>query len=183
MFRSKNSPVSIDKTDDPGKILSPTRPVEKDRVGHDLPEDFWQIDGAEIFQPCSGAGYEIALDIFFNARHHVTMEGHRGPEHAHSYRLQVRCRSQSLAQDDHVVIGYHTLREHIQLVAHAYNGQSLNDLPPFQQIQPTTENLTAVIYQQLVRTLRNLPIKLVGVTIWDSPTEAITYVAAGWEVE
>jgi 6-pyruvoyltetrahydropterin/6-carboxytetrahydropterin synthase len=146
-----------------------------------VPEDFWQIDESEVMRPKDGACYEIAIDIFFNARHHVVIEGRQGPDHAHSYRLQVRCRSRSITNQDHVIIGYHTLRERIRQVASAYNNQSLNDLPPFQKAQPTTENLTSVIHQQLSRSLRDLPISLVSVTVWDSPTEAITFASASVE--
>jgi 6-pyruvoyltetrahydropterin/6-carboxytetrahydropterin synthase len=67
-------------------------------------------------------------------------------------------------------------------VASAYNNQFLNELPPFQRIQPTTENLTAVVFQQLTRTLQDLPVELVSVTVWDSPTEAITITKIGREV-
>jgi 6-pyruvoyltetrahydropterin/6-carboxytetrahydropterin synthase len=144
--------------------------------------DIWQIDEAEIMQPDDGVCYELAIDIFFNARHHVVIEGYRGPDHAHSYRLQVRCRSRSLTQQDQVVIGYQTLRERIRQVASAYNNRFLNELPPFQHIQPTTENLTAVVFQQLTRTLQDLPVELVSVTVWDSPTEAITITKIGREV-
>jgi 6-pyruvoyl-tetrahydropterin synthase len=141
-------------------------------------DDFWQIEEDSIIRPKDGICYELAIDIFFNARHHVVFDGCRGPDHAHSYRLQVRCRSSNLTVEDQVVIGYQTLRERIRLVASAYNNHNLNDLPPFQRIQPTTENLAAVVYRQLARTLQDLPVELVSVTVWDSPTEAITITQA-----
>ena len=164
--KSSNGPIAI---------LSPTISIGINGDSLDLPEDFWQIDQAGIMHPCLGTSYELAIDIFFNARHHVVMGGHQGPDHAHSYRLQVRCSSRSLSTEDQVIIGYHTLRERIRQVAGAYNNQYLNELPPFQRLQPTTENLTAVLYQQLDRTLQDLPVDLISVTVWDSPTEAITF--------
>lgn len=103
------------------------------------------------------------------------MEGRIGPAHDHSYRLQVRCRSRTLEQDDHIVIGYQVLRDPMKQVLQAYNNHLLNDLPPFRRLQPTTENLAAVLFQQLQRMLTDVPIELISVTLWESPTEAVTY--------
>lgn len=140
-----------------------------------LPEGFWDIDIERILQAPEGFAYEITLDMFFNARHFVVMDGVPGEVHTHSYRLQVRCRSRQLEQESHVVVGYTAIRERMKQVVSAYNNQLLNDLPPFQRLQPTTENLAAVLFQQLERLLADLPVDLVGVTVWESPTESVAF--------
>ncbi|HNB53595.1 MAG TPA: 6-carboxytetrahydropterin synthase [Anaerolineales bacterium] len=138
---------------------------------------FWDIDEEQILNASETAHYEIALDAFFNARHYVTMNGVRGAVHAHSYRVRVRCQSYALDPDDHVVVGYAALRDRLAMIVKAYNNQCLNDLPPFRlkKLQTTTENLTAVIFQQLERSLEGLAVKLIEVAIWESPTNSITY--------
>jgi 6-pyruvoyltetrahydropterin/6-carboxytetrahydropterin synthase len=138
------------------------------------PTEFWLVDPALVVNPPPELCYRIAVDIFFNARHFVVIDGRAGPEHSHSYRLQVKCSSQVLALNDQVVIGYAQLRERMRLVVNAYNNQLLNALPPFQRLQPTTENLTGVLFQQLDRILFGLPVRLLEVTVWESPTEEIT---------
>ncbi|KPL88631.1 hypothetical protein SE16_07810 [Ardenticatena maritima] len=140
-----------------------------------LPEGFWDVDIERILKAPEGFVYEITLDMFFNARHFVVMNGVPGEVHTHSYRLQVRCRSRQLEQDSHVVVGYTAIRERMNQVVSAYNNQLLNDLPPFQRLQPTTENLAAVLFQQLERLLADLPVELVGVTVWESPTESVAF--------
>ena len=140
-----------------------------------LPVDFWLMDEAAVLNPPEGISYEMFMDIFFNASHFVVMGGILGKVHSHSYRFQIRCRSQSLKPVEHIIVGYQTLRERIKLVASAYNNQLLNNLPPFKQLQPTTENLTAVLFQQLSRMLKDQPVELISITIWESPTEAVTY--------
>ena len=140
-----------------------------------LPADFWQIDERSVICPPDGFGYELALDMFFNARHFVIMSGTPGPVHQHFYRVQIRCWAPRLMYTDQVVISYHVLRERLHLVVSAYNDRLLNDLPVFQRLQPTTENLTAMIFQQLTRLFADLPVELMSVTIWESPTEMVTY--------
>jgi 6-pyruvoyl-tetrahydropterin synthase len=143
-------------------------------VEHDAGK-FWQIDEKTILSPPDGAGYDLALDVFFNARHYVVMDGHKGPEHAHSYRMRVRCQSRTLSSDDQTVIGYHILNERVNDILQIYNNALLNNLPPFQNLQPTTEVLAAITYQQLKHMLADLPIHLINVTLWEAPTKAITY--------
>ena len=140
-------------------------------------ELFWEIDEQQILNPPVSVHYEISQDVFFNARHFVTMQGVRGPAHAHSYRVRVRCQSFALDPQDHVVVGYAAIRERLTLIVKAYNNQCLNDLPPFKLkgLQTTTENLAAIIYQQLERSLDGLAIKLIEVVVWESPINSIAY--------
>ena len=145
------------------------------RVNEPDPDEFWQINEKAILSPPDGSGYDLALDVFFNARHYVVMDGHKGPEHAHSYRMRVRCQSRTLSSDDQAVIGYHILNARVDDILQVYNNTLLNGLPPFQKLQPTTEVLAAVTYQQLEQMLSDLQIRLISVTVWEAPTKAITY--------
>jgi len=138
-------------------------------------EQFWDIDLEQVKHLPPGAYYELILDQFFQASHYVTIEGRTGPVHTHSYRLEVRCRSRMLLPDNHVVVGYRTLRERIKQVVQVYNHTLLNELPPFQELQPTTEALIGVIAQQIQRMLADLPIEPVSLTLWESPDEGLRY--------
>jgi 6-pyruvoyltetrahydropterin/6-carboxytetrahydropterin synthase len=140
-----------------------------------VPDDFWQVDEDEVFQPTDDTFYQMSVDVFFNARHFVSFQGEPGPEHPHSYRLQATCRTQGLVRDDHMVMGFQFLRQAMTRVVHAYNNQLLNRLPPFKHLQPTTEVLAVIIFQQLDRLLADLGVVLMTITVWESPTESITY--------
>ena len=139
-----------------------------------LPEDFWDFDEPAVLGLFVGHYYELSIDTFFNASHTVVIRGRRSQQHTHSYRLCVRCRSKSIAGQEQVIVEYTTLRERVNRVAQAYNNQVLNDLPPFKKIKSTTENLTAVLFQQLKRELKGLPVDLASITVWESPTAAVT---------
>ena len=150
------------------------RPAVTGNVEALRPAEFWVVDPSVVVNPPQGLCYRIAVDIFFNARHSVSIDGRVGPEHPHSYRLKAKCSSQVSALNDQVVVGYSPLRERMKIVVNAYNNQLLNSLPPFQNLQPTTENLTGVLFQQLDRAFAGLPVRLLEVTVWESPTEEIT---------
>lgn len=152
----------------------PSRPAPP-RNGKQPWEGFWDIDPEHVKHLPAGAHYELILDQFFQASHYVVMEGKTGPLHTHSYRLEVRCRSNSLLPDNHVVLGYRTLRERIKKIVQVYNHTLLNDLPPFKTLQPTTEALLGVIAQQIQRLLADLPVEPVSLTLWESPDEGMRY--------
>ena len=148
--------------------------IEKNGGGAELPEDFWDIDEPAVLGLSVGHYYELSIDTFFNSSHMVVIKGRKGPLHTHSYRLSVHCRSKSISGQEQVIVDYTTLRDRINRVARAYNHQYLNDLPPFKQLKSTTENLTSVLFQQLKRAMKGLPVELASITVWESPTVAIT---------
>ena len=139
-----------------------------------LPEDFWDIDEPAVLGLFVGHYYELSIDTFFNASHWVVLKGRKGEQHTHSYRLSFRCRSKSISGQEQIILDYTTLRERVNRVAQAYNNQVLNDLPPFKNLKSTTENLTAVLFQQLRRSLVGLPVELNSITLWESPTVSVT---------
>ena len=143
------------------------RPVEAPSLQILNPLEFWLVDASLVVNPPQGLCYRIAIDIFFNAHHFVVINGKAGPEHSHSYRLQVKCSSLMQALNNQ-------LREKMKQVVSAYNNQLLNELPPFKGLQPTTENLTGVLFQQLDRSFLGLPVRLLEITVWESPTEGVT---------
>lgn len=151
------------------------REKKRSEISADLPEDFWRIDEDAVLHPPSNSSYELTIDEFFNATHFVRINGNTGPVHAHSYRLRVRCFSRALSLENQVVVGYQVLVKRVVSLVGAYNGHLLNDLPPFHNLQPTTENLVGVIFLQLERMLEDLPITLASITLWEAPTKAITY--------
>jgi 6-pyruvoyltetrahydropterin/6-carboxytetrahydropterin synthase len=53
---------------------------------------------------------------------------------------------------------------------HAY----LNDVPPFDRINPTAENLARHIFERLVERVGG-EVTVVEVSVWESPVARITY--------
>lgn len=122
------------------------------------------------------AVYVLGLEAFFNARHFVVMDGRTGPVHSHSFRVTVKIR-QAIQPGQAYGLGFGEVRELVQGETNQLNDKLLNQLPPFNSgadIQPTTENLAAVLYQ---RVCQKLPanMSLDSITVWESPTNYVTY--------
>ncbi len=139
-------------------------------------DSIWDIDPEEILNPAQIKGtYQLNLGCFFNAAHQVTMRDEVGELHRHSYHLRVVAEADSLILDDQVVVPYEALRRLIDEIASAYENTVLNQLPPFQTIQPTTENLVAVISHQLLHLSKDIPIRIVEVSLMESPTQGVSF--------
>ena len=157
-------------------LHSVPNPDVKENKNQPFPKDaLWNVDLSRVTHAPEGFEYEIALDGFFNARHSVISDGTRGKIHAHSYRLTVVFRARILRGKEAFTLPYHLLRRRLKTVMLAYNNQYLNDLPPFSNIEPTTEALSAVIYQQMENLCQDLPIEIIRVTLYESPTESVTF--------
>lgn len=140
-------------------------------------ESFWDVDETRVLNSGPQHVYEMRINVFFNARHAVVTQGRRGPVHAHSYRLEVVFHTHQLNPEESLMIGYADLRRQVVRVAQAYNNHLLNDLPPFQntRLQPSTEALAGIMYQQIERLVRDMPVALMQVIVRESPTESVAY--------
>jgi 6-pyruvoyltetrahydropterin/6-carboxytetrahydropterin synthase len=56
-----------------------------------------------------------------------------------------------------------------------YDHTNLNEVPPFTGINPSSENIAAVIYQELKKKLADAPVSLDNIEVWESPQSRVTY--------
>lgn len=122
------------------------------------------------------AVYTLGMETFFNARHFVVIEGRAGPVHAHSFRVTVKIR-QSIQAGKAYGLGFGEVRALVQSETTRFNDKLLNQMPPFNaedDLQPTTENLAAVLYQRIQQKLP-AGMRPDSVTVWESPTNYVTY--------
>ncbi len=144
-----------------------------------LSDTFWEVDPLSMWRDGQAFAAQLQMDFFFEARRFVMLGGQAGPIHPRSFRVQLRCRGRGLDPTDHMIVPFHEVREQAQRVVNAYHSQLLNDLPPFANYQPTTENLAAIMFYQFAQALAHLPVEVCGITLWESPTRAISYDKVG----
>lgn len=122
-----------------------------------------------------GMNYELGIDSFFGASHSMRPSGER---HSHSFRIQASFVTDSVDENG-MICGFREVSNLLEAEAKRYANRYLNDLPPFGTIQPTGENLAAVVYRNLLTALTTeMPggPELIAVTLWENP---ISYVRVG----
>jgi 6-pyruvoyl-tetrahydropterin synthase len=127
-----------------------------------------------VFPTLVTAALTADVDVFFNARHFVILEGHQGPVHPHSWRVQARITGE-MSQGRTVLMPFAEAKRLLQDAVGRYNNTLLNNMSPFDQIQPTSENIAGTLYHDLAKAFAPLPVRLVEVSVWESPTSRVAY--------
>jgi len=123
--------------------------------------------------------YEVTVEQEFDAAHYL--RGYEGKcEKLHGHRFRVVA-SISASHTDEVGMAYDftRLKKHLAAILGRLDHTCLNDVPPFDGINPSSENLATVIYQELEPMLKGTGVKVSRVQVWESPHTYVTYSPEG----
>ena len=123
------------------------------------------------------AVFELGADAFFGARHYLTFGGRQGETHYHSWRVEVLIESDA-NDEEGTVIGFAEARGALEAKVADYNETLLNNVEPYDRIQPTAENIARVIFQDIGPSLSRGATRLKTVRVWESPTNHAAYSVA-----
>lgn len=119
--------------------------------------------------------YEISVEMDFDAAHFL--RGYQGKcEALHGHRFKVVAIVQVEKLND-IGLGYDftELKRKLGEVVGKFDHTSLNDLAVFKRTNPSSENIATTIYRQLKRKLKNMPVDLTAIEVWESPQSRVTY--------
>ncbi|MFH1169122.1 MAG: 6-carboxytetrahydropterin synthase QueD [Chloroflexota bacterium] len=119
--------------------------------------------------------YEIAVDRHFDAAHFL--RGYKGKcEALHGHRFKVVARVAAPGLDDiGLAYDFAELKRQVDDILSRFDHTCVNDVPPFDQINPSSENIAANIYQELKQRLASASITVTSVEVWESPFTWVTY--------
>ncbi|MFC1950620.1 6-carboxytetrahydropterin synthase, partial [Chloroflexota bacterium] len=67
------------------------------------------------------------------------------------------------------------LKQHLSDILARFDHTSLNDVPPFDKINPSSENIASTIYNEFKPKLAGAPVSLSCVEAWESPQSRVAY--------
>ena len=119
--------------------------------------------------------YQISVEQHFDAAHFL--RGYQGKcesMHGHRFRVLARVTAPSL---DAIGIAYDftKLKQQLAEILSNYDHTCLNDIPPFNEINPSSENIAVSIYQELQLQLAEAPVSISSVEVWESPEQGVAY--------
>jgi 6-pyruvoyltetrahydropterin/6-carboxytetrahydropterin synthase len=121
--------------------------------------------------------YEVSVDETFAAAHNL--RGYKGKcedLHGHNYKVRVTLAGKEV---DSVGLLYDFvhLKQTIQAVIRSLDHKYLNELPPFDVLNPSAENIARYIFDQTSRQLPPAPNGAVvaSITVWETDVTAATY--------
>ena len=117
--------------------------------------------------------YQISVEQHFDAAHFL--RGYKGKceaLHGHRYRVVVKIES-AVLDDIGIAYDFTELKQHLRDIIARFDHTCLNDVLPFDKINPSSENIASVIYDELRPKLATTQISCVEV--WESPETGVSY--------
>ena len=122
----------------------------------------------------SGGVLEVGIDGFFNARHYLIKDGEPGAIEMKSWRVEISLEGEQVNESGQLQ-GLDTAKSNIELMLADYNNKLLNKIPPYDQIQPTPENIARTLYDQITSAISEEQLRVKGLKVWASPTQYVWY--------
>ena len=69
----------------------------------------------------------------------------------------------------------HYLKSILGEILAKYDHTNLNEVPPFNRINPSSENIAATVYKELKKKLTGAPVSLDNIEVWESPQSRVMY--------
>ena len=119
--------------------------------------------------------YRISVEAHFDAAHFL--RGYQGKceaVHGHRYRVVARVSAREV-NDIGLAYDFTELKAKLKAIIKRFDHILLNDVPPFDKINPSAENIARTIYGEIKPELKEAPVALSGVTVWESPDSGVEY--------
>ena len=118
--------------------------------------------------------YELTVKSHFDAAH--ALRGYPGEcrnLHGHTWDIEATVEGEALDEID-IVYDFKRLKEDLGAVVGPLDHAFLNEVPPFDTLSPTAENLARILFEQLSERVGE-QVRVKEIAVWESPVARIVY--------
>ncbi len=94
--------------------------------------------------------------------------------HGHNWGVEVMVCSNKLDEKG-IAIDFREIKKQTKVVAKRLDHQYLNEIKPFDVLNPTAENIAKYFFDEVGLLINNQDVKVKEVTIWETPRASVTY--------
>lgn len=118
--------------------------------------------------------YQVSVRQHFDAAHYL--RGYRGKcEEMHGHRFEVTATLGCEGLNDiGIAFDFAELKKHLGEILKRFDHVCLNEVSPFDSINPSSENIAVSVYQELVGRLSGVVVSCIEV--WESPESRVAYI-------
>lgn len=117
--------------------------------------------------------YQVRVRRHFDAAHALRgYEGKCESLHGHRYQVVVCLEAEELDEKG-LAYDFTTLKQVLDPIIERFDHAYLNEIPPFDDRNPSSENIARVIYEELQGSIDGA--SLSSVEVWESPDAWVTY--------
>ena len=99
--------------------------------------------------------------------------------HGHNFSAHVVVEGHTLDPKVEILMDFGDLKKCTDQALAALDHRHLNDVPPFDRLNPSSENLARHIFHTLTPLLAAFPVRLVSVTVCEKPGQCASYSPTG----
>ena len=120
--------------------------------------------------------YLIKVEEAFEAAHNLRGYDRKCANlHGHNWIIEVEVAGEKLNELG-ILVDFKDVKRELKKILDEYDHRYLNEIPPFDKINPTAENLARFIYDEFkANKIFDDNAKLVAVTVFESPKSSVRY--------
>lgn len=119
--------------------------------------------------------FEISIEEQFSAAHALrNYPGNCEHLHGHNWAVRVTAECKELNEIG-IGIDFREVKESVREALHHLDHVNLNELPPFCDVNPSSENIARYLYTELSGKLNTDKIRIARVRVSETPTSSATY--------
>lgn len=123
------------------------------------------------------ARYVVRVEARFEAAHYLReYRGISEPLHGHSYKVEAELAARGGGvDDDAIAVDFVSAKRKLEALAKRLDYGCINDVPPFDRINPSAENIAEWFHRELSAAVADENALVVAVTIWEGPVNSVRY--------
>ena len=119
--------------------------------------------------------YHLMIKTSFAAAHNlINYQGDCENLHGHNWRVEVTVSARELDKAG-LGIDFKILKKKTKDLLNELDHKYLNDLEPFRNASPSSENISRYLYERLCRELNNDNVAVERVNVWESENACASY--------
>lgn len=123
--------------------------------------------------------YHVTIETHFSAAHYLrNYHGRCENLHGHNWKIEVTVSSDNLDEAG-MALDFTILKQRTKDIIEQLDHRNLNEIEPFTEINPSSENIAHYLYNLLTENLKDYPVTLTGVTVWESPNSKASFFKNG----
>jgi len=119
--------------------------------------------------------FEVSIDYSFAAGHALrNYKGKCENTHGHNYKVRVTIEGPDLDSAG-LLVDFVDLRRAVGKIVDRLDHQFLNELPPFDELNPSAENIAYYFCRELEPQVNQNGARIEAVTVWETDLSFATY--------
>jgi len=121
------------------------------------------------------AHYELMIETYFAAAHSLRdYPGDCARLHGHNWRVDLYVICEKL-DNLGLAVDYKVLKRELKAALAAWDHYNLNDVAPFDTVNPSSENVARILYEDMAKRLDDERLHVSRIVIGETCTARVTY--------